>query len=117
MGLTAILQGVAYLSRPGVAPIWMWSLGLLALLSGAALIVGVLTLGATALIAFGAMGTAFSWLPAPTPNLFDRMLPTALVIVVTVAIALLGPGAWSMDARFFGLRKITIPRTPRSPDA
>jgi uncharacterized membrane protein YphA (DoxX/SURF4 family) len=95
----------------------MWSLGLLTLLAGVAVILGLLTAAATVLIALGAMGTALSWFPAPAPNLFDQMLSTALVIVVAVAIALLGPGAWSVDARLFGLRTITIPRTPRAPDA
>lgn len=111
------MQGAVYLSRHDNAPMWMWSLGLLTLVAGVAVILGVLTPAATALIALGAMGTAFSLLPAPTPNLFDQILPTALVIVVSAAIGLLGPGAWSVDARLFGLRTITIPRTPRPPAA
>lgn len=111
------MQGVGYLSLHDIAPIWVWSLALLTLLAGVALLLGLLTSVAAALIALGTIGTALSWLPTPTPNLFDKIWPTALVIVVAVAIVLLGPGAWSVDARLFGLRKITIPRTPQSPDA
>jgi hypothetical protein len=35
------------------------------------------------------------------------------MIVLTTAIALLGPGAFSIDARMFGRREILIPNTPR----
>ena len=37
------------------------------------------------------------------------------VIVLTTVIALLGPGAFSIDARMFGRREILIPHTPRWP--
>jgi hypothetical protein len=37
------------------------------------------------------------------------------VIVQTTVIALLGPGAFSIDARMFGRREILIPHTPRWP--
>ena len=37
------------------------------------------------------------------------------VIVLTTAIALLGPGAFSIDARMFGRREILIPHTQRWP--
>ena len=37
------------------------------------------------------------------------------VIVLTTAIALLGPGAFSVDARMFGRREILIPHTQRRP--
>jgi uncharacterized membrane protein YphA (DoxX/SURF4 family) len=111
VGLTAAAQGWAYFAGNDNPPPWMWAAGLLALLDGAALVVGFLTPAASAVTALGAIGTVASWFPAPTPNLFDAMLPTYLVIVVAVAILLLGPGSLSVDARLFGLREITIPRT------
>ena len=37
------------------------------------------------------------------------------IIVLTTAIALLGPGAFSIDARMFGRREILIPHTQRWP--
>jgi hypothetical protein len=37
------------------------------------------------------------------------------VIVLTTVIALIGPGAFSIDARMFGRREILIPHTPRWP--
>jgi hypothetical protein len=36
------------------------------------------------------------------------------MIVVAVAIALLGPGAISLDSALFGRRKVIIPRSPIS---
>jgi hypothetical protein len=37
------------------------------------------------------------------------------MVVDATAIALLGPGAFSLDARLFGRREILIPPDPRSP--
>ena len=36
------------------------------------------------------------------------------IVVLSTAIALLGPGAFSIDARMFGRREILIPHTSRS---
>jgi hypothetical protein len=38
----------------------------------------------------------------------------AVVVAVALALVLLGPGAYSLDARFFGLRQIIIPPTRSS---
>jgi hypothetical protein len=32
-----------------------------------------------------------------------------LVMAVTIALALLGPGAWSLDARLFGWKRVDFP--------
>ena len=37
------------------------------------------------------------------------------IVVLSTAIALLGPGAFSIDARMFGRREILIPNSSRSP--
>lgn len=46
---------------------------------------------------------------------FDSNQSAFNVIVLTTAIALLGPGAFSIDARMFGRREILIPHTQRWP--
>jgi uncharacterized membrane protein YphA (DoxX/SURF4 family) len=117
IGLIAALQGWAYFAWRESPKLGMLAVGILTLLSGIVLIVGLWTVIGSAIIACSAIGTAFAWLPAPRPNLFDTALSTGLVIVVAVAIALLGPGALSIDARRFGFREIIIPRTPRHPNA
>jgi putative oxidoreductase len=40
--------------------------------------------------------------------------PPFEVITLAVTIALLGPGAFSLDARMFGRREILVPNTSRS---
>ena len=35
----------------------------------------------------------------------------AFLVAVAIAAAILGPGAYSLDARLFGLREIIIPRS------
>jgi hypothetical protein len=62
------------------------------------LVAMIIDLGAIALAVFG---------------LFQTNQTLLNVIVLTIAIALLGPGAFSIDARRFGLREIFIPSTPR----
>ena len=47
-------------------------------------------------------------------SLFDTGQTAFNVIVLTTAIALLGPGAFSIDARMFGRREIIIRNTSRS---
>jgi putative oxidoreductase len=44
---------------------------------------------------------------------FEGLNATFLIAICT-ALALLGPGAWSIDARLFGRREILIPREPAS---
>jgi hypothetical protein len=41
------------------------------------------------------------------------LLPGIQVVALAVVVALLGPGALSVDARLFGMREIVIPRSDR----
>jgi hypothetical protein len=40
--------------------------------------------------------------------------PPLEVIIPAITVALLGPGAFSLDARMFGRREILVPHTSRS---
>ena len=48
--------------------------------------------------------------------LFDGQLVSLEMIVMAVSIAMLGPGAFALDARLFGRREIVIPPVPRDPE-
>jgi uncharacterized membrane protein YphA (DoxX/SURF4 family) len=89
----------------------MWSLELLALAVGIAFILGFGTPLASAFSALAGIAVHV-WHPSPDPSIVSLL--SFNTIVVTTAIALLGPGALSLDARFFGRRKIIIPRVPNS---
>jgi len=84
-------------------------LAVLAFPAGALLIAGLMTPLIAVLTAAGGIGIALSWLPLPGQDLFDSYLAIINLIVLSIAIALLGPGAFSLDARMFGRREITIP--------
>jgi hypothetical protein len=54
----------------------------------------------------------FSSLHGERLNLFSSRIACFLAISIAIALVLLGPGAFSIDARRFGRREIVIP--PRS---
>lgn len=86
-----------------------WVSGLLALAAGALLLVGFLTPIAAAVVGAGAVAIGFSLLPPCAPAFFDSKSSMTFGLTMLVAIAGLGPGAFSVDARVFGRREIIIP--------
>lgn len=62
-------------------------------------------------LAAGALIAALSNLSATTERLLDGPF-AGMVMAVGFALALLGPGAFSVDFRLFGRREIIIPRNP-----
>jgi len=86
-----------------------WFSGLLALAAGAMLLVGFLTPIAAAVVATGSIAVGLALLPTSTPTFFDSKSSMTFGITMLVAIAGLGPGAFSVDARVFGRREIIIP--------
>ncbi len=112
IGGTLIFQGSAYLPQLRELRLEMWSVSLLALVSGTALLAGFLTPVASSLAVFGGMGIMFSWFPTANWNVFNFNPLSLAAIIVAVASGLLGPGAFFVDAHLFGRRKIIIPRSP-----
>ena len=103
-----IAQGVGYVQTPNQS-LAAWGLAALAFAAGAFLLAGLMTPLVATLVATAGVGVALSWIPLPGEALFDSYLAIINLIVLSVAIALLGPGAFSLDARMFGRREITIP--------
>jgi uncharacterized membrane protein YphA (DoxX/SURF4 family) len=114
VGVTVLAQCVAYAVDWRHLGLATWAVGLLAIASSVSLLIGYLTPFSGVLLALLSLGAALSWLPAPNPNLFDSKLATALASVIAVAMVCLGPGAFSVDARLFGRREITIPTSSPS---
>ena len=105
VGASAMVQGGASLAQAdGPAP-GMWVVGALTVAGGAALLVGFLTPGTGALVC---VSIAMFWFPTTAPRVFLDGIAAALVAADAAAIALLGPGAYSVDARLFGRREIVI---------
>jgi uncharacterized membrane protein YphA (DoxX/SURF4 family) len=113
VGITAIIQGGVYLAKPGHSILGMWIVGLLAVASGALLLIGFLTKAASMLAGLSSVG--LSWMPMSPLNSFDTKLSLFFVIIMSVAIILLGPGEFSLDSRLFGRREIIIPHHTRAP--
>lgn len=116
VGLALMVQGGVCLIggdlRSGV-----WAVGLLVLVTGAALLIGCLTPVASFLAELISVSLALSWPPPSIPDLFGGVPATIFLVVMAAAILLLGPGAFSLDARWFGRREIVIPPpTHRPPD-
>jgi uncharacterized membrane protein YphA (DoxX/SURF4 family) len=86
------------------------ALNLLSVAAGALLLVGLWTPFVGILVAALEVWSALS-----QPGIAWTAI---LLATMGVGLALLGPGTWSLDARFFGWRRIEIPaRQPRPPSS
>ncbi len=115
VGLFAAAGGISCLSGPFTSFSGKWFLGPVLIMSGTALAAGFLTPIAGLLVGICFLGIAFSWFPAPSWALHDVKLVAFAMIITAVALALLGPGAFSLDGRLFGRREIVIPPSSRTP--
>jgi uncharacterized membrane protein YphA (DoxX/SURF4 family) len=108
-GLTLATPGLSCLAQADSLTAWGIASGALAVVFSLSLILGFLTPIAAGLVGLDVIGMRLSWFPPPTAHTFDTNLPTMLVVSIAAALTLLGPGAFSIDARLFGRREIIIP--------
>ena len=110
IGAKLVIEASGCIRGPQGLKLGVWLLSLLALGIGTSFVLGFLTqLVAGVSVLAGA--AIYLWHPASVSSLLNR--PSLETIVVALAIALLGPGATSLDAYFFGRRKIVIPPVAR----
>lgn len=104
-----LIQGLSYFGDPVRTSVGL-ALGLISVAAAALLYIGLLTPIAGAVAALSGLAIACSVLPSSTHPLFVSGIPLLFAIAMLLAITVLGPGAFSVDARLFGRREIIIPR-------
>jgi uncharacterized membrane protein YphA (DoxX/SURF4 family) len=109
VAVNAIICGIDALVGHNSHAISVWAVGPLAIAVGAALFVGFLTpaASAAATVAYLIAGVS-SFLTSEANNHISTLADFNLA-AISAALALLGPGAFSVDARLFGRREIIIP--------
>ena len=107
LGLIFIAQGRFCLMERD--PI-MWLLGAVSFLLGCFLILGFLTPVAGSLGMIGGLMIWLTIIPDCSPSLSHSNYSVFLMGVLILEVLLVGPGAYSIDARIFGRREIVIPR-------
>ena len=106
MGISLV---VARLLEPSAAALDMVT-GAVSIASGVAVLVGLFTPASAAILA---ATVAWFWFPVHA-DVLRLGVPAALMTIANaVAISLIGPGAFSIDARLFGPRKIVVSRNAR----
>jgi len=111
VGGGAAIQGVVYLrhvSEPGVL---IWIVAALAVVTGLAVLAGFAT-PVSGIVAGLTTCTIVTALAPPGASGLIHRLAALILTVDAAALALLGPGALSMDARLFGRREIIISSDP-----
>jgi uncharacterized membrane protein YphA (DoxX/SURF4 family) len=102
-GVALIHFGIASLRE---APPWTTIvLQLIGIGAGILLLVGLWTPAAGALAAIVKVWIAFSRFLSHSGDLWIAVVPAVLGAV----LAMVGPGAWSIDARLFGRKRIDMP--------
>jgi hypothetical protein len=114
-GGAAAIQGGSFLMDSAEPGIRTWLLGVSALASGGTLMLGLFTPAAGVAAGLSTIVIALGWISVPASSLLIDRTAALLVVADAAALALLGPGAISVDAYLFGRREIIIPHESHRP--
>ena len=99
-----LVAGIAFIAQAAATmhngPLTTFATAIVAILAGLCLLAGLWTPIAGSLVA--AIGIWFACTHVEDP------LASVLLATIGAALALVGPGAWSIDARLFGWKRIDI---------
>ena len=108
-----ILEGICGLIGSSEPTPALWAIGLLECVVGLALLIGFLTPIAGFFAMIGNAEIGFSLILRLGAIADARIVNAIYLAVMSLALILLGPGAFSLDARLFGRREIIIPESRR----
>jgi uncharacterized membrane protein YphA (DoxX/SURF4 family) len=104
-----IVQGAACFGEKRGLDLLLSAVGFLMIVAGALLLIGVLTRFAALTGAVIGVASMVPWLSSHNIDLVQGRMTGALLVVIALALACIGPGAFSLDGRLFGHREIVIP--------
>lgn len=104
--MALIYLGTAGLSGQALDPV-TFAQRLIAAAGGVVLLAGLWTPVIGALVALDEIWIALSLYSPQREETWTHIF----LAIVTVSLAMLGPGAWSLDARLFGRKRFDIDRT------
>jgi uncharacterized membrane protein YphA (DoxX/SURF4 family) len=110
-----IVQSIAYFADNRGPGLLSLVLAVIAAVLGVLLLIGCLTRFVAVVAALLCLASLFAWFPGPRVGIFESHTTDAFAIVTAMALACLGAGAFSVDARLFGRREVIIPKNPSYP--
>ena len=113
LGSASVLEGWAYLFGRGGAQTLAYAAGLLEVVGGVSILLGCLT--PLACVSVGLSVAALRLAGVADDSPLGGGLFLLFLVSITAAVVLLGPGAFSLDARLFGRRKVIIPQASHTP--
>jgi uncharacterized membrane protein YphA (DoxX/SURF4 family) len=107
LGITTLIQASAYLTTQSDLSVRTMFAAIAAIICGGLMLLGFFTPVIGVLLFAGGFIKALMMF-SPSPQIFSSRI--IYEIILSVAIILLGPGAFSLDAKLFGRREIFIPK-------
>ena len=108
LGAAVIVKSIGYLSDYRDTPALILVVAITAALCGILLLPGLMTPVVALFVFFASIGAAASMISAAKYNLLPTTFCAIYTSVTAIAVALLGPGSFSLDALRFGQREIVI---------